>query len=249
MHSFKFDKTYFCIFNVVFLILGFVGSAFATDDKFGAKVRNYLLSNPEVLIEAMKVLDQRQAEATQNKTQNALESLRPALSNFPWDVVLGNPNGDVTVIEFFDYRCGWCQRAHHVAQDVLKSNPDVKLVMKQFPVLGPGSVAAARLAMAARKQNPNLYAKFHTILLDIGGQLPKEQILKIAQSLDLDIEKLSQDSKDPEISAHINRNYEVAQQLDIKGTPAFIIGSAVQRGFLDYNTMMRTIQIARENKD
>ena len=161
-------------------------------------------------------------------------------------MVLGNPNGDITIIEFFDYRCGWCQKAHDVAQNVLNSDPDVKLVMKQFPVLGPGSVTAARLAMAARKQNPALYTKFHTTLLDISGQLPREQILKIAQGLDLDMEQLDQDSEDPEISAYINRNYEMAQQLDIKGTPAFIIGSAIKRGFLDYNAMTRAIEFARE---
>jgi protein-disulfide isomerase len=211
---------------------------------FEQRVRAYLLEHPEVIAEAVQRLEARRqasAEAAQAAvvTAHADELLHDAASP-----VGGNPDGDVSLVEFFDYNCPYCRRVAPVMHDAVAADPRLRIVYKEFPILGPGSVAAARAALAAHRQGR--YVEFHDAMMARRGAVDEASVLAVAESLGLDLERLRRDMADPAIQAAIDRNVNLAGALRISGTPGFVVGAQILRSATDLATLQRLVQQARE---
>ncbi len=209
-------------------------------------VRDYLLRNPEVLVEAIRALRTRQEAEDRNKVQKNLASLRGELENDPTSPVVGNPRGDVTIVEFFDYRCGFCKRVFPSLMTLMNSDGNIRYAFKEFPILGPDSVVAARAALAVWKLDKTKYQAFHAALMESRGELPERKVMKIAAKKGLDVGKLRKIMADPGIERVIQRNYQLAKALAITGTPAFVIGKRLVRGAIDLETMEQLVAEARK---
>lgn len=214
-------------------------------DAFERRVRDYLIANPEVIVEAMQNLDRKQREAEQTEAQAALAIHRGELLNSPESPVGGNPQGDVTMVEFFDYNCPYCRQVASAMVEAEDGDPQLRIVYKEFPILGPNSVFAARAALAAHKQN--LYSEFHKAMMEVTGTADEAQVIAVAEEINLDVEQLRTDMQDPAIDAEIERNLALASALRINGTPSFVIGEEVLRGATDLRTMQSLIANARES--
>ncbi len=196
----------------------------AAQDLDEARVRELVLEtirdNPEVVMEALGVLQERQARAKSDAAASLLTDRRADLEEGA--PVLGNPEGDVTVVEFFDYNCPYCRRATSEVSTLIADDPGVRVVMREWPILGEGSVFAARAALAARKQD--LYGEFHDALMALEGRAEEESVIETAELVGLDIDQLRTDMQDPEIDAHIERSMALTEALGLNGTPSFVIG-------------------------
>jgi protein-disulfide isomerase len=217
----------------------------AEEDAIRQLVRDYLLTNPEVLIEAAQVYRERQQEIQQQQAREALVSRREELDQDPDSPVIGNPDGDVVVVEFFDYRCPYCVRVAEDLREVVEDDGNIRLVMKEFPILGPESMVAARMALAAEKQGK--YEELHFAMMTVSGKLTEDKAFKIAEKIDLDMDQLRRDMEAPEIDAMLQRNFALAQALQINGTPAFVIGDEVVRGAIDMRALRQIVGQARAN--
>lgn len=188
-------------------------------------VRQYLIAKPEVIVEAMQVLQGRQVEQAKQsigKTQKDAPRFAKALFNTPNDPVAGNVNGKVTVTEFFDYQCPHCVEMGPVLEGAIKANPEVRVVFKEWPIRGPMSELAAKAALAANKQGK--YMAFHDALLGINQPLNEALIMEVATKAGLNVDQLKKDINDPKIEAQLKDNMKLAQDLKLFGTPAFFIG-------------------------
>ncbi len=217
----------------------------APDDEFGQRVRDYLLANPEVIVEAMQTLEARRQQAEESEAQSVLDARVDDVFNDPESPVGGNPDGDVTMVEFFDYNCPYCRQVAPVIIDAEADDPELRIVYKEFPILGPGSIFAAKAALAAARQGR--YVEFHKAMMNASGRVDEALTLSIAEEAGLDIERLKQDMKDPAVQAEIDGNIELAQALRINGTPAFVIGDEILRGATDLETMTGLIEEARRD--
>src|SRR3979490_3220144 len=190
-------------------------------------VRNYLLAHPEGLEEAMTELSKRQAAAEAEKHEAGVASNADTIFNSPRGVVLGNKDGDVTFVEFFDYNCGYCKRAMADMLDLMKSDPKGKVVLKEFPVLSQGSVEAAQVAVAVRMQDPSgkKYLDFHQKLLGGRGPADKARALAAAKEAGLDTARIEKDLASPEVRATIEENFKLAEAMGMNGTPSHVIGN------------------------
>lgn len=206
-------------------------------------IRQYLVTNPEVLVEALTEYQQRQRLAEQQRQQEAVVAQRDALQNDPDAPVLGNPDGDVTIVEFFDYRCQYCRRVVADLREVVESDGKVRLVMKEFPILGVTSIRAAQAALAAVKQGK--YEQYHFALMSSPGDMSDPHLMQVATEVGLDVEQLKADMESAEIGQAIRRNHALAEALGINGTPAFVFGDTLAPGALDANTMRQLIAEAR----
>jgi protein-disulfide isomerase len=216
-------------------------------DEFEQRVREYLLKNPEVIMEALQILQQRQRAAEAEDLKRTIAQRREELLNDPASPVGGNSSGDVTVVEFFDYNCPYCRRVAPTVVDLEEADPDLRLVYKEFPILGPGSQFAARAALASRRQGK--YVPFHNALMQATEQVTEESVIETAGEVGLDIEQLRADMQDPTIQAAIARNLQLADALGITGTPSFIIGDEVVPGAVDLRTLQSLIARARREKE
>ncbi len=188
-------------------------------------VHAYLLAHPEVLREVSVELEKKQQAEEDNLRSVAIAGNKQDLYNSPFQAVIGNPKGKVTLVEFFDYNCGYCKRALGDLVSLVKEEPDLRVVLKDFPVLGPNSVEAARVASAARKQmSGEKFFEFHQKLLSTHGPVGREQALAVAKEMGLDMDKLERDSKDPSIHAGIENVMKMADQLNLTGTPSYVVG-------------------------
>lgn len=210
-------------------------------------VRDYIMANPEIIAEAIEALREKQRLAAEEEAAKALVERSKEVFEDPAAPVAGNPNGDVTLVEFFDYRCTYCKSVSDMVFEVLKADGNVKLVFKELPILGPESVVAARAALAAVNQNK--YEAFHRALMKMRGKVDEQSILKTAAETGLDTEKLKADMADPEIEATLKRNLELARALDIGGTPAFVIGDRIIPGAIDQATLKRLIEETRKPQE
>ena len=210
---------------------------------FEARVRAYLLAHPEVIVEALNELEKRQQAAAEVKQKQAIADQRDALNASVDDPVAGNPDGAVTVVEFFDYRCPYCKSVAKDMIETLQAEGDVRIVFKEFPILGPDSQTAAKAALAADRQDK--YLPFHQALMDHKGTLDRGAILDIAEAVGLDLELLEVDMESPEVATIIARNLALAEALDIGGTPAFIIGDALVPGAIDMKSLKDLVAKAR----
>lgn len=193
--------------------------------KIEAVVHDYILSKPEVIVEALQLMQRKQyeqAEQTVKKTQQAAASFAKSLFNQTNDPVAGNVNGKITVVEFFDYQCPHCIDMAPVISDIIKNNPDVRIVFKEFPIRGPMSEVAARAAIAANMQGK--YYEFSHNLLIVNKPLTQDVILGVAKQSGLDVDKLQKDMNSDAVSKQLQQNMKLAQDLKLFGTPAFFIG-------------------------
>lgn len=212
-----------------------------------AIVRDYLMKNPEVLIEALQAAKDKMESDSREKAAKALIDRRQELLNDPETPVGGNPNGDVSLVEFFDYRCPYCKQVEPSLEQLLGEDRQLRFVYKELPVLGPDSTVAARVALAARKQDK--YAAFHTAMMGTKGQISESVIFDVATSVGLDLTRLKQDMAAPEIDKILKANLDLADALDLKGTPGFVIGKEIVPGAVDISALRQYIADARgDNK-
>lgn len=207
-------------------------------------VKEYILANPEVILEAVQTLRRRQEEAQQKAAQEALKTKRDQLQGSKELPVAGNPNGTVTIVEFFDYRCGYCKAAKPAVEEVVRGDGKVRLVFKEFPILGPASRVASLAAVAANKQGK--YLAFHNAMMAYPNNLTEEVVFALARQVGLDIAKLREDMKSPEVADLIARTNKLAQELNINGTPAFIIGDTIIPGAVSAEDLRTKIAEARK---
>jgi protein-disulfide isomerase len=231
------------------LDLGFQSARAETDaaaDEFGQRVREYLLAHPEVIVEAMQVFEARRLQDEEDEARAVLAARADEVFRDPDSPVGGNAKGDVTMVEFFDYNCPYCRQVASVVADAEAGDAGLRIVYKEFPILGPGSVFAARAALAANRQGR--YAAFHKALMDAKGRVDETSTLSVAKEIGLDVERLKQDMQDPAIQAEIDGNLELAEALRITGTPGFVIGDNFVRGATDLEAMTGLIEAARSEK-
>lgn len=211
-------------------------------EQFESVIKSYLLKNPEVIREAIINLQKKEAAQAAEKSKAAVQSLAKELLQAPLSPVLGNPKADVTIVEFFDFRCGYCKRVAPVVQEILKTDPNVRVVFKQLPVLGQDSTYAAKAALAAHKQGK--YEAFHNALIEEKA-LEEKTVLALAQKLNLDVIKLQMDIASDEVKHEIEANLKLAEPLGINGTPGFVIGDNIAPGAMDIDGMRNFVDLAR----
>ncbi|QIG50744.1 DsbA family protein [Nordella sp. HKS 07] len=213
--------------------------------ELGDIVRQYLMENPEVVRDAMQELERKQQEAENAARTDSLKAMSPEIFRSKDDLIGGNPNGKVTVVEFFDYNCGYCKRAFPDVMKMIENDKDLKLVMKEFPILGPGSVYAARAALASRKQGK--YWEYHMAMMAHEGRIDESVADQIAKATGLDVKKLKADMAADEVNQVIARNMQLADTLNIQGTPAFIIDETVIPGAVGYEALASVVKQVRDN--
>ncbi|MGE0064087.1 MAG: DsbA family protein [Xanthobacteraceae bacterium] len=222
----------------------------AQRDEIGRIVREYLVKHPDVLQEAYQELEKRQAAAEAEKHKSAVKDHAPMLFASPRQVVLGNPNGDVTMVEFFDYNCGYCKHAMADMLALLKSDPKLKVVLKEFPVLGPGSVEAAKVAAAVHLQDKSgkKYLEFHTKLLGGRGQADKARALSVAKEIGMDVGRIEKDMDGPAVMEVLKESAILSQALGLNGTPSYVVGDQVVVGAVGLAALKEKINTARCGK-
>ena len=213
-------------------------------DQIEQIVREYLLNHPEIIVEAIEGLEEKRRRATEDSQRAALATQRDLILNDPDAPVGGNPGGDVTLVEFFDYRCPYCKQVAQPLAQLIKEDGKVRFVFKELPVLGPDSVMAARAALAAHMQGK--YAEMHDALLRHRGTYDDQAIARIAAEVKLDPRRLKADMAKPEITAMLDRNRQLARDLAVTGTPAFVVGNMVVPGAVDLETLKKLVADARQ---
>jgi protein-disulfide isomerase len=210
-------------------------------------VKNYLIAHPEVLEEAMSELSKRQAVAEARKHEESITENADKIFNSQRGVTLGNRDGDVTFVEFFDYNCGYCKRAMADMLDLMKSDSKLKVVLKEFPVLSQGSVEAAQVAVAVHMQDPTgkKYLEFHQKLLGGRGAADKARAMAVAKDVGLDMSRLEKDMASPEVKATIEENFKLAEAMGMNGTPSYVIGRQVVIGAVGLEGLKEKIGVAR----
>jgi len=207
-------------------------------------VKEYILANPEIILEAVQTLRKKQEEAQKKAAEEALKSKRADLQGATDLPVAGNPKGDVTIVEFMDYRCGYCKGVQPTLDQVIRQDGKIRYVLKEFPILGPASRTASMAAIAAHKQGK--YLAFHAALMAYPNNLTDEVIFALARQVGLDIAKLKDDMKAPEVEALIEKTHKLAQDLGINGTPGFIIGDQIVPGAVGADELKKKIAEARK---
>ena len=210
-------------------------------------IESYLVEHPEVIERATTRLEAKRQEAEEAAQRDAILTSRMELYDDLGSHSTGNPNGDVTIVEFFDYRCGYCKRVFPTVLALLDQDPNLRLVLKEFPILGPESEYASRFAMAARKLDPDKYVPLHNALMESRGGLNRATVFQIATEVGLIPEVVETGINAPDISATIRANYQLAERLGIGGTPAFVIGDQMVPGAISLERFAEIIDETRRN--
>lgn len=209
-------------------------------DAFRAEVRAYLLENPEVIMEAVALLEERQAAEKAQNDMALVKANTSDLFNDDHSWVGGNPDGDITLVEFLDYRCGYCRRAFPEVQTLVESDGNIRLVVKEFPILGEESLLASRFAIAAKQvAGDDAYEALHDTLMTFNGALSETTLKRMAETLGLDAQSILDHMESPDVTRVIAANHQLAQRLDISGTPSFVMGDQMLRGYLPLEDMQR----------
>jgi len=229
------------------LALGLAAPAHAFDitkmtdaerDAFRAEVRAYLMENPEVLMEAIGVLEQRQAQAQAENDEALVQSQAGDLFEDGYSWVGGNLDGDITLVEFVDYRCGYCRKAHDEVATLVESDGKIRFILKEFPILGEQSVISSRFAIATKQiAGDEVYKKVHDTLIAFRGNVNDESLRRLAESFDLDADAILARMNAPEVDAVISANHALAKTLQITGTPTFVLGGQMLRGYVPLDSM------------
>ncbi|MCT4683450.1 MAG: DsbA family protein [Roseicyclus sp.] len=220
----------------------------AEREAFRAEVRSFLVENPEVLMEAFAVLEQRQAEAEVERDAMAVAANANALFASAFDVVLGNPEGDITVVEFMDYRCGFCRRAHPEVLDLVELDGNIRLVVKEFPILGEQSVLASRFAIATRVAlGDEAYFEVFDAMMTMRGDMTQPALMALAEGLGLDSAAIVASLDDPLVRQTIDYNRALGERLQISGTPTFVFGDQMVRGYVPLDGMLEIVAMLRDD--
>ncbi len=216
-------------------------------DEIRTLIREYMLTNPEIIQEAMTELERKQAAAETTARAKAMDELAGALADSPRAIVVGNPKGDVTLVEFFDYNCGYCKKAMNDLDALMKSDPKLRVVLRDFPVLGPESVEASLAAVAAKNQIAGeRYWEFHRKILETRGRIGKERVFTVAREMGADVARLQRDMDGPETRAAVEETMRFADALRLQGTPAFVVGKEVIFGAVGNEPLRRAIASVRK---
>jgi protein-disulfide isomerase len=220
-------------------------SDFTSDQKaqIEAIVRDYLKSHPEMLIDAIQAAEDKLKADAKDKSVQALAAHRQEVLNDPQSPIAGNPNGNVTLVEFFDYRCPYCKQVEPSLEKLIGDDHQLRFVFKEFPVLGPDSEIAARVALAAKKQGK--YDAFHRAMMNTSGHIDEAVIYKVAASAGLDVDRVKQDMKSPDIDKELKANLELGKLLDLDGTPSFIVGDTIVPGAISADDLKQLVANAR----
>lgn len=215
-----------------------------------AIIKDYLIKHPEVLEEVMKEMEKRQSAAEAAKAQKAITDNLEMLFNSPRQVTLGNPKGDVTMVEFFDYNCSFCKRALSDMMELMKADPNLRVVLKEFPVLGEPSVQAAQVSIALNMQDKGgkKYLEFHQKLLSGRGAADKAKAMAAAKEAGADMARLEKDLASPEVKATLAETFKLAEPLGLNGTPSYVIGKDVVIGAVGLSELKGKINSARCGK-
>lgn len=209
---------------------------------FQAEVKAYLLANPEVIVEAMDVLQSREDEAAANRDQQVLADNKELIFNDGISWVGGNPDGDVTVVEFMDYRCSYCRKAYTEVEELVKSDGNICFVLKEFPILGAESVTASRFAIAILQlHGPDAYKKAHDGLIGLRGAPDAENLGRLASEMGLDADAIMIKMTSDEVSQVIATNHALADVMQISGTPTFVIDGTLLRGYVPLDGLRQIV--------
>ncbi|MEH2611147.1 DsbA family protein [Bradyrhizobium sp. AZCC 1693] len=233
---------------VIGIALGLVAYSLSetSQDKFDQRVHDYLMAHPEVIMESVNRLEARAREKAETDIQKVLQARADEVFRDPDSPASGNLNGDVTLVEFFDYNCPYCRQVAPVVAKAQQADSQLRVVYKEFPILGPNSTVAAKAALAAHKQGK--YVEFHRALYQLRGAVDESKVMEVAAAIGLDVERLKADMQDSKIQASIQKNLALAQALRINGTPGFVIGDQIFRGATDLNTLQTWVRTAREHR-
>ncbi|MFW5642100.1 MAG: DsbA family protein [Roseicyclus sp.] len=215
-------------------------------EAFRAEVRAYLLENPEVLMEAIAILEERENAAQAERDRTSVAANEDALFRSAFDWVGGNPDGDIVLVEFMDYRCGFCRRAHPEVEDLIALDGNIRYVVKEFPVLGEQSVLASRFAIATRLAHGDAaYGEMNDALMMMRGDVTPEALNAVARDLGLDPAPILAAMDDPLVGQTITYNRELATRLQISGTPSFVFGDRLVRGYVPLDGMLEIVDTVR----
>jgi protein-disulfide isomerase len=214
-------------------------------------IRDYLLRHPEVLQEIVQEMERRQAQADADKHRLAIKELSGIIFNSTRQVVLGNPQGDVSLVEFFDYNCGFCRRALADKIELMKADPKLRIVLKEFPVLGEGSPQAAQVAVAVRMQDKTggrKYFEFHQKMFGSRGQIDRARALAVVREIGFDVGRVERDMVSPEAKQTLEESFKMAEALGINGTPSYVVGNQVVVGAVGVEKLREAINTTRCGK-
>ena len=223
------------------------GSGLSDDQRaeVEAIIKNYLIAHPEIIRDAINELQRREDAAAAAEQTKAIAANRELLFDSSRQIVFGNPKGDVTLVEFFDYNCTYCRRAQADMKQLLANDQNLRIVMKEFPVLGDGSVEAAQVGIAIHAIAPDRYFAFHDAMLGEHGQVNGERALAVAEEIGLDRAKIQEAMKSPEVKATIGEAYDLAAKLQLTGTPSYVTAKEVIVGAIGYDGLKEKIGQAR----
>ncbi len=218
----------------------------AEKEQFGQQVREYLLENPEVIIEAINILEQRNALAEAQADQELVVANADELFNDGYSWVGGNPDGDLTLVEFMDYRCGYCRRAVPQVAELLSEDGNIRLIIKELPILGDASIMSSRFAIATKHvAGDDAYKQVHDALLEFGGEPTEVTLRRISDGLGLDSDAIIEAMNSEQVTSEINQTRELARRMNISGTPSFVLGTEMLRGFLTADQMIEIANVVR----
>ena len=206
-------------------------------------IERYIDNNPEIVLRALEKIQSKEKEELETEQKKQIDQNKKLLFSSPNGMILGNPEGTTSIVEFFDYQCGYCKKMLRVLIKATNDNPDLRVILKEYPILGPMSVTAAQASLASLKQNR--YKDFHQSLMLMNGRISERAIFKVAKEVGLNIEKLKADMTDPEIFSIINSTRELGQKLAIRGTPALVINNEIIPGAISLNRLRNLL--AEEN--
>lgn len=218
-----------------------------TEEQIKDLVYEAIRENPGIVMEAVAILERSQQQAQENAAAKVLNEERDRLEQDPNAIILGNPDGDVTVVEFFDYNCPYCRRVMPEVDALVEQDPNVRLVYREWPILGEGSDFAARAALASRNQG--LYEEFHVAMMSMEERAEEASVLRIARDVGLDVELLVHDMEAPEIDEHIATSMELTRALGFSGTPSFVIGDSLIPGFVEAQVLIDEVDKTRTQED
>ena len=219
-----------------FFLNNFIASlTFAQDTDLEKKVLEIIRNNPEIIMEAIKILQAKDAKNKQEQADQNIISNKQRLEDDKNAPILGNPNGEITIVEFFDYNCGYCRRAFKTIMNLIADNNAVKVVMRELPILGDASVFTAKASLASQKQQK--YEEFHVALMNNRSRNTEKSVLKIAKKIGMDIDQLQLDMNSSFVLDHIEESQKLSESLGISGTPAFVFGEKIVPGAIDLQAM------------
>jgi protein-disulfide isomerase len=209
-------------------------------------VRDYLLAHPEVIEQAIEVLRERQQQAQAATLLKAIEENKAQIFESAHQMVLGNPKGAITLVEFFDYNCGYCRQSVADLQALIDANPDLRVVMKEFPILSEGSVEAARISAAIKAEAPQSYWDFHQQLFTRPGQASSQKAIEVARDMGLDTDKLLKLANAEDVTANLKEVQALAGALGLSGTPSYVIGTELVPGAAGYDALQEKVTAMRQ---